>query len=63
MIVEIEHKDRGKVKVPGFAPRMSENHIEYKASPGLGEHNFEVYQGILGLSDEEMKGLKDNKVI
>ncbi len=63
MIVEVEHKDRGRIKIPGFAPRMSENHVEYKVSPGLGESNEEVYQGILGLDKEEYEKLKTNKVI
>ena len=49
--------------VPGFASRMSENHVPYKPSPGLGESNQEVYQGILGLSDEELQALKEKKVI
>lgn len=63
MIVEIDHTVRGKVKIPGFAPRMSRNHIEYKPSPGLGENNLEVYQGILGLSSGEIEELKKKKVI
>ncbi len=63
MIVEMEHKDHGKLKLPGFAPRMSENHIEYKVSPDLGASNKKVYQEILGLSDEELKKLKDAKAI
>lgn len=63
MIVEIDHPVRGKVKIPGFAPRMSRNHIEYEPSPGLGENNLEVYQGILGLSSGEIEQLKKKKVI
>jgi formyl-CoA transferase len=63
MIVEIEHKERGKIKVPGFAPRMSENHVEYQCSPALGEHNDEIYGGVLGLSAEEIAALTQSKVI
>ncbi len=63
MIVEVDHKDHGKLKLPGFAPRMSENHLEYKVSPGLGENNKDVYQGILGLTDEEIENLKNAKAI
>lgn len=63
MIVEVEHKDLGKVKVPGFAPRMSENHIDYTCSPELGGSNGEIYGGILGLSDEELVRLKAEKII
>jgi formyl-CoA transferase len=63
MIVEMDHKDHGKLKIPGFAPRLSENHIEYTVSPDLGASNKKVYQEILGLSDEEIQKLKDAKAI
>ena len=49
---------REKVKLPGFAPRLSENHIEYESSPELGGSNEEVYGGILGLSEETMAELR-----
>ena len=63
MIVEVEHPQRGKVKLPGFAPKMSGIHIEYESSPALGEHNQEVYGGLLGLSEEQMEELKAKRVI
>lgn len=63
MMVEIEHPKRGRVKLPGFAPRLSENHVEYECSPELGGSNEEVYGGILGLSAEELAELKEKKVI
>ena len=62
-IVEVEHKDHGKLKLPGFAPRLSENHVEYKISPDLGGSNNEIYQGLLGLTDEEMENLKASRII
>jgi formyl-CoA transferase len=31
----------------GFAPHLSENHIEYKCSPALGGSNEEIYKGVL----------------
>ena len=63
MIVEIEHPQRGKVKLPGFAPRLSENHIDFQCSPELGGNNEEVYKGLLGLSDDDLKALKEAKAI
>ncbi|MBQ1311642.1 MAG: CoA transferase [Blautia sp.] len=63
MIVEIEHPQRGKVKLPGFAPRLSENHIDFKCSPALGGSNEEIYKGLLGLSDAEIEELKAAKAI
>jgi len=63
MIVEIDHPQRGKVKIPGFAPRLSENHVEYKCSPELGGSNKEVYGDLLGLTAEQIEELKNKKVI
>ena len=63
MVVEIDHPQRGHLKFPGFASRMSENHVEYACSPALGGSNDEIYRGILGLSAEELAELKDKKVI
>lgn len=63
MIVEIDHPQRGKVKLPGFAPRLSENYIEYQTSPALGGSNHEVYGDLLGCSEAELAELKANKVI
>ena len=63
IIVEVEHPQLGKVKVPGFAPKMSENHVEYKSSPVLGGSNDEIYGEILGRSPEELARLKAERVI
>ena len=63
MMVDIEHPQRGKVRVPGFAPKFSEVEIEYKCSPELGGSNEEVYGGLLGLSPEKLAELKEKKVI
>ncbi len=63
VIIEIDHPQRGKVKVPGFMPKLSENHVEYQCSPGLGEHNREVYGELLGVSEEELEKLREDKVI
>ena len=63
MIVEVDHPQRGKVKLPGFAPRLSENHIDYTPSPALGGNNEEIYEGLLGLDEEEIRKLKEAKAI
>ena len=63
VMLEVDTRDQGHLIIPGFAPRMSENNIEYKESPALGEHNDEIYKGILGLSDEKIEQLKKNKII
>ncbi|MBO6010327.1 MAG: CoA transferase, partial [Oscillospiraceae bacterium] len=62
-MVEIEHPERGKLVVPGFAPKMSGNDLRYETSPALGEHNEKIYKGLLGLTDGEMAELKEKGVI
>ncbi len=62
-MVEIDHPERGKLVVPGFAPKMSGNDLEYKCSPRLGEHNEKIYGGLLGLTEAEMEALKAGGVI
>lgn len=63
IIVEVEHPQRGKFKIPGFAPKMSAVKVEYECSPELGGSNEEVYGKLLGLSAEERSALKEKKVI
>ncbi|MCD8333030.1 MAG: CoA transferase [Clostridiales bacterium] len=63
IMVEIEHPQLGKVKVPGFAPQMSAVSVEYECSPQLGGSNQEIYGGLLEMSEEEMNALKEKKVI
>ena len=63
MMVEVEHYQKGKVKLPGFAPQLSENHIDYKAAPALGEANKEVYGDLLGYTEEQLAELKAKKAI
>ena len=62
-MVEIEHPERGKLVVPGFAPKMSGNDLQYACSPRLGEHNGKIYGELLGLTEEELASLKAKGVI
>ncbi|NPA45488.1 MAG: CoA transferase [Chlorobi bacterium] len=65
MIVETYGKEIGKIGVAGNPIKMSnipEESTREKA-PDVGEHNFEVYSDMLGLSKEDIQKLKDNGVI
>ena len=45
-------------------PKLSETPGEINAlGPGLGEHNGEIYGGLLGLSAEEIERFKKDGVI
>ncbi len=54
---------KGKIRVPGFVPRMSENTVEYENSPALGNADEEIYKGLLGMTDEEFNDFKAKKII
>jgi formyl-CoA transferase len=50
--------------MPGLQPHLSETPGRVgKFSLGLGEHNEEVYQGLLGMSQAELAALKADGVI
>lgn len=63
IMAEIEHPQRGKMIIPGFAPKMSGNHVPITRSPLLGEHNEEIYQGLLNISKDEYDKLQEEGVI
>ena len=64
MIVEVEHKSAGKVKMAGIPIKLSATPGKVEApAPDLGEHTSEVLSGLLGLSDEEVAKLREDDVI
>jgi len=59
MIVEYDHPDVGKVRLPGNPIKMSGvSGTISKPAPRLGEHTDAVLGGILGLSAEEIANLR-----
>jgi len=63
-LIRQRHPDRGEFAVTGPSPRMS-------ATPGrhwsmgseLGQHNDDIYQGLLGLGPERIEALRAARVI
>jgi CoA:oxalate CoA-transferase len=64
MIVELEQPGIGPVPVTGVPIKLSltPGKIETRA-PLLGEHNEEIYCGLLGYSKEELQQLKQDGII
>lgn len=62
-IVEMPDKDLGKVAMPNVVAKFSRTPGQIRwLGPDKGEHNREIYAG-LGLSEDDLKRLKDNEVI
>jgi benzylsuccinate CoA-transferase BbsF subunit len=50
---EVDHPVLGTVTLMGWPLKMSKATYEMSRSPCMGEHNYDVYTKIVGLSDEE----------
>jgi crotonobetainyl-CoA:carnitine CoA-transferase CaiB-like acyl-CoA transferase len=63
-LVEVFDPREGRVVVPNVLPKLSETPGELKwLGPDMGQHNDEIYCGRLGLSAEEVEGLKRDGII
>lgn len=64
MIVEVDQPVSGKVKLTGSVYKMSKTPGDRKKRvPEVGEHNEEIYGGLLGIDAQEMQKLKEESVI
>lgn len=63
-IVRLAHPTFGELPMQGVFPRLSATPGKVRhAGPDLGEHNDDVYRGLLGLGDDEMADLAAGGVI
>ena len=63
-VLKINDPDYGEVLIPGIVPKLKNFPGQVKfLGAKLGEYNSEIYQKFLGLSLEEVKKLKEDKVI
>ena len=64
MVVELVHEKLGRVPVSGIPFKLSESpgRVEH-LGPDLGQHNDEIYRGLLGLSESEINDLRAEGVI
>src|SRR5262249_45711439 len=64
MIVRLPHAKLGEVAVPGVAVKMPDPPGRVaRLGPELGEHNTEIYEGLLGLGAEELARLRTAEVV
>ncbi|XVU29731.1 CaiB/BaiF CoA transferase family protein [Actinoplanes sp. CA-054009] len=63
-IVTVPHPDFGELPMQNATPRLSETPGRVRsAGPALGEHNDEIYGGLLGLGETERANLRIEKII
>lgn len=61
---EISHPDAGTYAFPGQPAHLSATPATFRLpAPGLGQHNREVFGGLLGLSDEDLEQLRAARII
>lgn len=64
MITEVEAEDGHSIPLPGIPIKMSASPGKITTrAPNVGEHNREIYGGLLGLGDEDLEDLKNRGVI
>jgi crotonobetainyl-CoA:carnitine CoA-transferase CaiB-like acyl-CoA transferase len=64
MVVEVEYENNKKLKILGNPIKMSEIEQEdFKRPPYLGEQTEEILTGLLNYSPEQIKELRNQKVI
>jgi formyl-CoA transferase len=59
----VQHDTLGPVPLLGWPARMSQSEVEIQASPLLGQHSSEVVRQDLGLSEEEIRALREQGAI
>ena len=63
-IVDVMHPKLGKLRMQNVAPRLSATPGRIvSAGPELGQHNAEIFEGLLRLDAERLASLADRKVI
>ena len=63
-IVELPHKLFGNIKMQNVFPKFSDTQPRVRwCGPELGEHNDDIYRGLLKLTEAEVRSLQDKGVI
>jgi crotonobetainyl-CoA:carnitine CoA-transferase CaiB-like acyl-CoA transferase len=64
IVVEVDHPNGDRVRMPGNAIKLSETHDDsFVHAPLLGQHNQEIFGDLLGKSDEEIAALRKEGAI
>jgi crotonobetainyl-CoA:carnitine CoA-transferase CaiB-like acyl-CoA transferase len=59
----VDHPELGRVRMLGFAPRLSGSEVDFANPPKLGEHTDAVLAAELGLDAERLRALRAAETI
>jgi crotonobetainyl-CoA:carnitine CoA-transferase CaiB-like acyl-CoA transferase len=63
-VIEVEDPQQGAIPMPGIIPKLSDTPGRVDSTgPKIGAHNQEIYSGLLGRSEAELKMLRDQGII
>jgi formyl-CoA transferase len=63
-IVTTRHPDFGELRMQNVAPRLSVSPSSIRTpAPGIGQHNVEIYSGLLGLDEATLTTYRSRAVI
>lgn len=64
-IIKVQDPVLGELFMPGVFPKLSETpgRVQHPGVPVVGQHNEEIYGGLLGLDDAELERLRAKGVI
>lgn len=64
MILQVDYPGLGKIPIPGIPLKLSLTPGSVQThAPGIGEHNKEIYSGLLGISKRRISNLKQQGII
>ena len=61
--VTVDHPQHGKFVMPGWPVKMSGSPVTVEAAPLLGSDTDEIYGRLLGKSPDELRRMRDEKII
>ena len=63
-IISVEDPEIGPFPMQNVVPRLSETPGEVRwTGPKLGQHNDEVFEEVLGISQEDLHGLRERGIV
>ena len=62
-LIKIDHPELGELELVRVPWRVNDQEVPMTAAPQLAKHNQYVFGEILGLKEEEIVTLRQNKII